>query len=59
MLAAAAGESWKETESETLRQTLHFTDFGYLKSLQLIYNWENRFLSVNYKLQLLSEIPIQ
>lgn len=57
MLAAAAGENWRETESETLRRTLRFTGFRYLKFLQLIYNWENRFLSVNYNLQLLSEIP--
>lgn len=57
MFAAAAGENWTRTESHTLQRKLLFSGFRYLDSLKLIYNWENRFLSVNYNLQMVSVIP--
>jgi len=54
----AADERWERTEISTLQRKLIFSGFHYLKSLQLIYNWENRFASVNYNLQMMSAIPI-
>jgi len=50
----ATGECWYKTESDVLRRRLVFSGFNYLDSLALIYNWENRFLSVNYNLQMIS-----
>ena len=45
------------TESGVLRRKLVFSGFHYLESLQLVYNWENRFMSVNYNLQMISVFP--
>lgn len=53
----AAGERWEETRSGTLRRELFFSGFQHLESLRLIYNWENRFMAVNYNLQMESFIP--
>ena len=53
----AAGERWEKTEAATLKRTVFVSGFQYLKSLQLIYNWENRFTAVNYNLQMVSVIP--
>ena len=58
MLKSAAAGHWTETIRSTLRRELHFTGLPYLDTLRLIYNWENRFLSVNYNLQMLSIVPI-
>ena len=57
MLKAAAGERWIRTEAGVLQRKLVFSGFQYLDSLKLLYNWENRFLSVNYNLQMVSIIP--
>ena len=53
----AADEHWDRTEIGTLQRRLYFSGFHYLKYLQLIYNWENRFTAVNYNLQMVSAIP--
>ena len=53
----AAGERWVKTEAGILQRKLFLSGFRYLEYLQLVYNWENRFLSVNYNLQLVSAIP--
>lgn len=58
LMKSAAGERCMRTESQVLRRELFFSGFLYLHSLQLIYNWENRFLSVNYNLQLASWVPV-
>jgi hypothetical protein len=52
MLKTASGTHWVQTERGTLHRKLVFSGFQYLDSLKLIYNWENRFLSVNYNLQM-------
>lgn len=49
----AIGERWVRTESGVLQRILWFAGFHYLDSLKLVYNWENRFLSVNYNLQMI------
>lgn len=54
MFKTAAGEHWVETKPGVLQRKLIFSGFQYFDSLKLIYNWENRFLSVNYILQMLS-----
>ena len=53
----AAGDRWEKTEAGVLQRKVFFSGFQYLKSLQLIYNWENRFTAVNYNLQMVSAIP--
>lgn len=58
MFQAAAGTHWLQTERGTLHRKLIFSGFQYLDSLKLIYNWENRFLSVNYNLQMVGIVPI-
>lgn len=57
LFKVAAGERWIQTESGVLRRKLYFSGFHYLDSLQLDYNWENRFMSVNYNLQMISVFP--
>ena len=57
MFKAAAGDRWSRTEASVLQRKLVFSGFQYLNSLKLIYNWENRFLSVNYNLQMVSIVP--
>lgn len=52
----AAGERWQETRKGTLQRTLRLSGFRYLDALQLVYNWENRFMAVNYNLQMASLI---
>ena len=49
----ALEDRWQSTETGTLRRKLNLSGFHYLKSFQLIYNWENRFMAVNYNLQFL------
>ena len=58
LFAAAAGERWVKTDPGVLRRTLLFSGFHYLNSLQLVYNWENRFMSVSYNLQMVSVYPV-
>ncbi len=57
LFKAAAGKHWRKTEIGTLKRKLYFSKYAYLDSLQLIYNWENRFMSVNYNLQMIVDIP--
>jgi hypothetical protein len=57
LFKVAAGERWVQTESGVLQRKLFFSGFHYLDSLQLVYNWENRFMSVNYNLQMISAFP--
>lgn len=54
----ALEDRWQSTETGTLRRKLNLSGFHYLKSFQLIYNWENRFMAVNYNLQFLCEVPV-
>lgn len=48
----AAGDENAELTRGTLSRTLTFERFRYLDSLSMQYNWENRFLSVNYNLEM-------
>ena len=52
----AAEHHYADERRDTLQRTLNFKDFRYLDNLRFVYNWENRFLSVNYNLQILSYI---
>ena len=54
----ALEDRWQSTETGTLRRKLNLSGFHYLKYFQLIYNWENRFMAVNYNLQFLCEVPV-
>ncbi len=54
----AGGKYCMEGERGTLSRSLSFEGFRYFRNLKLVYNWENRFLSVNYNLQMLSELPV-
>lgn len=56
LFRSAAGEHWTRTVAGVLRRELFFTGLPYLDTLGLIYNWENRFLSVNYNLQMVSRV---
>lgn len=55
----AAGKNWNNTVEGRLQRRLDYEGFIYLDSLSLIYNWENRFMSVNYNLQMLAELRIE
>lgn len=57
LFQSAAGERWSKTEAGVLQRELFFSGFPCLESLKLLYNWENRFMSVNYNLQITSRIP--
>lgn len=57
LFKVAAGERWVQTESGVLQRKMVFSGFHYLDSLRLVYNWENRFMSVNYNLQMISVFP--
>lgn len=54
----AAGEAFVDERLNTLQRTLEFQGFRYLDNLKFIYNWENRFFSVNYNLQLLNFVDV-
>ncbi len=54
----AGGKYCTEEERGTLSRSLSFEGFQYFRNLKLVYNWENRFLSVNYNLQMLSDLPV-
>lgn len=56
LFRSAAGEHWVRTESGVLRRELFLRNMPYLESLGLVYNWENRFFSVNYNLQITSRV---
>ena len=55
----AAGPNWDGTRLGTLKRELEFIGFRYLDSLKLVYNWENRFMSVNYNLQMIGIISAE
>ena len=52
----AAGERFDGIEVNTLQRMLRFHGFHYLDSLRLDYNWENRFVSVNYNLEMVGHM---
>ena len=54
----AGGKYCHEEERGTLSRSLAFDGFRYFRNLKLVYNWENRFLSVNYNLQMISTLPV-
>lgn len=54
----AAKHHFVDEQRDTLQRTLNFKDFRYLDNLRFVYNWENRFLSVNYNLQILSYVDV-
>lgn len=51
-----AGERWVKTQGDVLRREVFFTGFQHVESIGFIYNWESRFLSVNYNLEMVSTI---
>lgn len=53
--AGVIGRGCKVTAQDNLSRTLRFDKLGYLDALKLVYNWENRFMSVNYNLQTIAE----
>jgi len=52
----SAGSYCTGVDRGVLTRSLKFEGFQYLDNLKLVYNWENRFLSVNYNLEFVSEI---
>jgi hypothetical protein len=54
----AAEHHYVDERRDTLQRTLNFKDFRYLDNLKFVYNWENRFFSVNYNLQILSYFDV-
>ncbi len=52
----ASGTNWEQTRVGKLHRKLIFSGFRYLDSLRFVYNWENRFLSVNYNLQMIADL---
>lgn len=52
----ASGGSWEQTRVGKLYRKLIFSGFRYLDTLRFMYNWENRFLSVNYNLQMIADL---
>lgn len=55
LFKAASGKCWDETKLRTLQRDISFSGYNYLNELRLVYNWENRFMSVNYNLQIISD----
>ena len=55
---SAARERFVGEQRDTLQRTLKFDGFMYFENLKLVYNWENRFFSVNYDLQMISDINV-
>ncbi len=53
--AGSLNGACKVAGRDTLKRMLCIEGLKYTKGLELIYNWENRFMSVNYNLQLLSK----
>ena len=53
-----AGNSFVGEQQDTLQRTLSFQGFRYLDNLKFVYNWENRFFSVNYNLQIISYVGV-
>ena len=51
-----AGAYYKNIETGKLSRQINLQGFKYLDNLKLVYNWENRFFSVNYNLQLIGEV---
>ena len=54
----AAKDKFVDERRDTLQRTLNFQGFRYLDNLKFIYNWENRFFSVNYNLQILNLVDV-
>lgn len=56
--AGSLNGACKVAGRDTLKRMLRIEGLKYTEGLELIYNWENRFMSVNYNLQLLSKPDI-
>lgn len=54
----SAGDHFAGEKRDTLQRSLNFNGFWYLDNLKLLYNWENRFFSVNYNLQMVSHVGV-
>jgi hypothetical protein len=55
IFAKVIGDKHTGTDRGTLSRVIHFDKVGYIDSLKLVYNWENRFMAVNYNLQTMVE----
>ena len=53
-----AGDHFVGERRNTLQRTLAFSGYRYFDNLKLVYNWENRFLSVNYNLQMINDVYV-
>lgn len=58
IVSQAAGDRFAQKESSILYKKLFFRNFRYLNTLELRYNWQNRFFSVSYNLELNSEVVV-
>lgn len=56
IFADAAGSRWKETLSKMFCKKLLFGDLRYVTYLELKYNYENRFFSISYNLEMSTEV---
>lgn len=55
---SAAGGRFVGEKRDTLQRTLRFQGFLYFDNVRLVYNWENRFFSVNYNLQMINYMDV-
>lgn len=55
---AAAGR-WQETKNALFHKTLLLQGFRYLEHLNLRYNYENRFFSISYNLEMSTSLPVR
>ncbi len=53
--AKVIGDRCTGIEQGTLSRTVRFEQVGYIDALKFVYNWENRFMAVNYNLQTIVE----
>ena len=55
IFAKVIGTRCTGIEQGTLSRTIRFEQLGYIDALKFVYNWENRFMAVNYNLQTIVE----
>ena len=55
IFAKVIGTRCTGIEQGTLSRTVRFEQLGYIDALKFVYNWENRFMAVNYNLQTIVE----
>ncbi len=53
----AAVGCWQETKKSLFHKTLLLQNFRYLEHLNLKYNYENRFFSISYNLEMSTALP--